>query len=223
MAVFRTGLAEILNYSEQVPNWAPNERFLPNADYGRIGALKLAKNLFDVNIDEYVKAGVALPWGAAGQYHYYLLGKNFNRRRNESIRVGLPTAPAKANFKWGNFDYELQGSGPHYVSEVMSQVSEAARIYGFSPQVLMSAIMTLASDKIYDVTLNEPARASDLFKDGYNMALMNFGTIESLWGIRGSGYPQTYRKTPGGGFAAREGYGGGKGKRGRKGKKRRRY
>lgn len=221
-----TGLSAILGYSEQVPNWAPNERFLPNADYGRVGALKLAKNIFEGHIIDYIEARDIKPWGKLGQYHYYLLGKNISKRVNEFNRVSLTGAPTYNSFKYGNFDENIEINGPVMFQAVLDQISEASRIYGFSPQVLSSAILTLANGVILNpVTQTAPTLQNANFKDGFLMAGLNFGLLESLWGIRGSGFPQTYRRTPGGGFAAREGYGGGrKGKkRGRKGKRKRYY
>jgi hypothetical protein len=215
-------LAQIIGYSEQVPNWAPPERFLPNADYGRVGALKLAENLFTDKILQYCSASNTEPWGIAGQYHFYLLGRKLATRRNEFTRVKLNAKPEADTFKFGNFLIGVESFGPTYFRNVIEEITEAARIYGFSPQTLVSAILTLADATMITVPANANSKTDPNFKEGFNMALSNFGVLESLWGIRSSGYPQTYRKTPAGGFAARKDYGGfSKGRRGKK--KRRRY
>jgi len=215
-------LGEILGYASQVPNWAPPERFLPNADYGRVGALKLAQNIFLGDIKDYCAASNTEPWGKAGEYHFYLLGHKIETRRNEFSRVTLETKPEKKTFKFGKFDAAIERDGPLYFRKVIDEISEAARIYGFSPQTLVSAILTLMDNEITIVAGDANSKTNAKIVEGYSLALMNFPLLEGLWGIRASGYPQTYRKTPGGGYAAREGFSGfSKGRRGKK--KRRRY
>lgn len=216
-----SNLAEMLTYASQVPNWAPQERFLPNADYGRIGALKLAENLFSDKIVEYCSGANTEPWGYAGQYHFYLLGRKLETRKNEIERVKLPGKPTYGSFKYGLIDSGIDNGGPICFRYVLEEITEAARIYGFAPQTLISAILTLANAAMYDVNAQANSRTNAKFRDGFGVAYLNFAALESLWGIRSSGYPQTYRKTPAGGYAARSDYGGGRSK-GRRGKKKRR-
>lgn len=214
-------LGAILGYAEQVPNWAPPERFLPNADYGRVGALKLAENIFLADIKDYCAATNTL-WGKAGEYHFYILGHKIETRRNEFSRISLADKPKKNNFSFGKFDPDIERDGPLYFRKVIDEISEAARIYGFSPQTLVAAVLTIMDNEMTLVPGQANSRNNAKIVEGYSMALMNYSLLESLWGIRAGGYPATYRKTPGGGYAARKDYGGfSKGRKGKK--KRRRY
>lgn len=216
----RSGLADILAFSQQVPNWAPNERFLPNADYGRIGALKLVNNVFVDKIINYLSATTGTTWGTAGAYHYYLLGRNLARRRNEHERVGLAGPPQSNSFRFGNWDPAIERDGPLYFSRILEEIAETARVYGFSMQTLASAILTTADGLMTSIADNSNAATNVLTKDGFQIAKNNWTMLESLWGIRASGYPATFQYQRG--VAARKDYGGySKGRKGKK--KRRRY
>lgn len=219
-----SSLADIFRYSSQVPNWAPNERFLPNADYGRVGALKLANNLFITNVADYVDANVGnaihRAWAEAGAYHYYLLGKHDNKEANEGIRAGLDAAPNYLTFKYGTYNRDRERDGPYAVQEVLMEITEAARTYSFSPQVLVGAVLTLIRNRMLKInTYARNALMPAECQTGHLMARYNFGLLEALWGMRHSGYPKTMAGS--GLVAARGDYGKGSKKRGKK--RRRRY
>lgn len=205
-----SSLAEIFNYSQQIPNWAPNERFLPNADYGRVGALKLAQNVFGTHVFQYV-IGADTEWGRAGRYHFYLIGKDFGKLSNEKARVELTTTPNYGAFYFGQTNPDIELGGPLYFRQVVTEIVETARIYGFSPQVLTSAVLTHIHGHM--VKSDYPTHIAGMpayAQEGARMARYNFPLLEGLWGIRGSGYPSTFNRAKG--AAARKDYGG-KGKR----------
>lgn len=221
MAFAGSSLAQIFAYSQQVPNWAPNERFLPNADYGRVGALKLATNLFDGPITEYA-AGRPVNynhWGRAGAYHYYVLGKNDKKLGNEAKRADLDRAPIYGDYNYGAFNLEQERDGPYHFSHVLTEISEAARTYGFSPQVLVSAVLTHARKKLLGFDIGPVAQAAPPeSRTGLIIARYNPSLIEQLWGIRSSGYPTSMSM---GLYAARGDYGGKMKRNGGKKRKRR--
>lgn len=207
-----------LNLAEQVPNWAPNEHFLPNADYGRVGALKLASNLFTAKIGDYCTTSGASSWAKAGAYHFYLLGKNHEKLGNEKTRAELNAAPTEGIFNFGSFNIDEERDGPFHFKRVLEEINEAARIYGFSPSVLASAVLTHIHGYItHNLYSGLIPVMNGRYIDGAYMAKYNFGLIEALWGVRGSGYPRTMR----GKIAARKDYKGRK--NGGRSKRRRRF
>jgi hypothetical protein len=102
----------------------------------------------------------------------------------------------------------------------MRIIANIASIYAFPIQTLTSAILTIAKGKMF--RMNPLLNLNANYLDAFHMVRYNFSLIESMWGIRGSGYPNTYYR--GSTIAARNDYGkGGKGKKGRKKRKRSRY
>lgn len=191
-------LAQILAYSQQVPNIAPNERFLPNADYGRVGALKLANNLFKGKSLAYAKNAPSAnnavgeePWIELGKYHFYLLSRDLEIIGNEGARAALETQPLVGTFKFGKYDPAKESIGPFKQTQVLREIAEAARVYGFPTAILTGAVLTLIKSHLRkaDVRIS----VAEAIRDGYDVASYTPGALEGLWGVNALSYPSTFR------------------------------
>lgn len=207
---------DFFGFIPQVPNLAPNERYLPAADYGRVGALKLVEKIYRPSAVQYVNAGNGV-FGNVGRYHYYLLGRKLNTRENDGRRAALNVDVAPNSFYYPNYDVTEMVNGPHYFAQALEHLNESARIYQFNPSLVVGAFLTLVNEELTKTTA--VGIPGDVLKDGFNVAKYNPGALESLWGQREIGYPNTYRINRG--IAARGDYGGKRKGKGRKGKKKR--
>src|SRR6185436_5454832 len=178
-----TGLNAMLTYAQQVPNWAPQERFLPNADYGRVGALKLVENVFEPKITQYINAQGPSAWALAGAYHYYLLGRQYKNKGNEHTRVGLTGPPTPGIFNYADVNVSYVRDGPYYVQDMMAEITEYASTYGFPVQTVMSAILTMAEGLLSRIPNGSLVFTNANFGEGALAAKYNFRLIESLWGV----------------------------------------
>jgi hypothetical protein len=205
----------------QVPNLAPNERYLPAADYGRVGALKLAQKIFSSKALEYLGATNSI-FGRAGRYHFFTLGRRHNTAINEGQRAELTADPNYGTWFFPEHNEDIQTRGPISFAYVLEELTEVANIYGFNPSLVVGAFLTLVHKDI--LLLDPPATLNASEQSGFNSAKYNFQVLEALWGMGKTGYPMTYRADKH--IASKQDYGG-KGKRGKKGrkgkKKRRRY
>lgn len=211
---------DFFGFIGQVPNLAPNERYLPAADYGRVGALKLVEKIYKGNAASYVSATSfgGDDWAQLGNYHFYLLGRRLNIRKNDGTRAGLNREIQANDYVYPDYSPSLMLNGPHLMAKALEHLNESARIYGFNPSLVVGAFLTLVNAEL--VKSSNVGIAGNIQQDGFNVAKFNAGALESLWGQGSTGFPNTYRSTKG--IAARGDYGGkGGGRRkGKRGKKR---
>jgi len=203
-----------------VPNIRANDQYLNSADYGRVGALKLANSVFGLAVSAYTNElkreqtpAKMIHWKDLGEYHFFQLGKSFSLMGNEGTRADLNTKPDFDTFAFTSVNLDSDIQGPVRQSVIMGQIAEAARIYGFPVPLLTASILTLIKKSLRASTSDGLTAA---LLPGYNMAKYNPAALDSLWGVSDSGYPMTYYSS---GAAAKEDFGGGRFKR-RKGRRR---
>lgn len=215
-----------VNFASYNPNLAPAKSQLPNADYGRVAALKLVDTVFPTQIQAYVNgdAGQSQSWGNAGRFHYYILGRSNKLARNEFTRAGLNRAPAYDDFEHPILNVQNETEGPLYFRKVLSEVGELSRVYGIPFQTLTSAVLNQIYGVLQAMPPAAPAALTPAQREGWLAARMNFAYLESMWGIRRATIPKTMNMNSG--IASRQTYKKSRRryKRNRRGfKKRRRY
>lgn len=224
-----SGWLDEYNYAAIQPNLAPNRTRLPNADYGRIGALKLVESVFKGPSESYTSGGNGA-YGSLGQYHFYLLGKNYKIKANDMKRARLTAKPTYASFNTPPINLDLEKDGPIYHKQVLSDMAVIADTYGFPVQLVISAFLVLVQENFDGVAAgNYPAGINGEYAQaGWTRAKYTPESLEALWGIRSFDLPKTLTNRVGRGgtisawTAANNEYGG-KIKRGKRSKRRRRY
>lgn len=221
-----------VNFASNYPNLAPPKNLLPNADYGRVAALKLVEKIFDDHILAYISQTPTVAntqaWAIAGRYHYYLLGRNQQLQTNEAKRASLPGAPTYGSYVFPALNLDLETQGPIYFRKVLQEIGEMSRTYGIPFGTITSAVLTMIHAGVVAGNVDNLAQWNYELREGYIMARGNFGLIESLWGTRRGTFPKTFYANyngSGSSIASRQTFSKSRkrGRRMRRGFKRRRY
>lgn len=199
MALNQSSWQDQINFASTYPNLGPAKNILPNADYGRVAALKLVNTVFPNQLEAYVNGDLAnnattLHWGEAGRYHYHLLGKNTQLSQNEFLRANLAQAPQYGSFQLPVVNAARERDGPIYFRQVLSEISEMSRVYGIPFQTVTGAVLNILYGRFATHDFTPPVALTDAEKRGWSSIKSNMGILESLWGIRRLKTPKTFYK-----------------------------
>lgn len=191
-----------VNFATKYPNLGPAKNTLPNADYGRVAALKLASTIFPAQVDAYVLStkydDKTKHWFECGKYHFYLLGKDRGLEKNEYTRAELGVAPTYNAYTFPTFDENREIAGPVAHRKVLQDIGEMSRVYGIPFGTLTGAVLTQIHSKISNRSLVDTVAMDGDVREGLVTARGNFGALESLWGMRRAKLPKTFYSNYGG-------------------------